>query len=851
MSFNFIFSSLSRERFLLLLMLALSIAPAWSQHLFRGVVKDSLANEPIPYASIYIEGSTDGTVGSVDGKFTINSPQENLVVKVQVLGYKTKEINLNSSNDFTTIYLQNTSRSLDEIVIIKHREKYEKKGNPAIAFINRVRAHMSKSDPLAKPFYSFNKYEEITYGLNDLGQFDKNAITKMFKGADRYLDTSRVTHKVILPVSLNETFSTEYYRNSPRSHKSHILGQRHVGLDESFDYASIKTFMNDAFREVDIFKNDVALMQNRFVSPLSSLGTSFYKYYLNDTIVVDGEPCIEVDFLPFNSESFGFVGRMYFPIRDKSMFMKKIVMNVPRAINLNYVERIFIEQQFKKSPNGMRLKTLDDMIVEFKVIKGTQGLFAHRKTLCSGFNFNTPQDLQIFSNAGETIVEAHANRHDDAYWAQKRIMGDSSTTQHVARLVKDLRSSKVFRTIEKGALLLYTGYVPTRKPSKFDLGPLNTLVSGNELEGLRLRVGGMSTAHLSNHWFGRGYLAYGFGDKKMKYHGEWEYSFNNKAYHSREFPIHSIMLSHDYDIDRVGQRYLFTNPDNVFLFLKRQKDNKINYLRNTRLTYKLELHNGFSLKAQLEHQRHEASRLLPFIDGTGRVFHHYSTAGVVATLRYAPGEKFYQTRSNRFPVNIDNPIITLTQSFKPKGVLGSDFAVNQTELSVQKRFWFSAWGYLDAIIKGAKIWSRVPYPDLLIPNANLSYTIQPESFSLMNAMEFACDQSVTWDFTYFMNGAIFNYIPLVKKLKLREAISFRGLWGALSDKNSPGKNAELFEFPCVTGCEAMGKRPYMEVGVGLDNILSILRVDYVWRLSYRDKPNIDKSGVRVQLHFTF
>ena len=130
------------------------------------------------------------------------------------------------------------------------------------------------------------------------------------------MPTGILTHKVILPVSLNETFSTEYYRNSPRSHKSHILGQRHVGLDESFDYASIKTFMNDAFREVDIFKNDVALMQNRFVSPLSSLGTSFYKYYLNDTIVVDGEPCIEVDFLPFNSESCFFFGGIYFKNSD-------------------------------------------------------------------------------------------------------------------------------------------------------------------------------------------------------------------------------------------------------------------------------------------------------------------------------------------------------------------------------------------------------------------------------------------------------------------------------------------------------------------------------------------------------
>ena len=395
------------------------------------------------------------------------------------------------------------------------------------------------------------------------------------------------------------------------------------------------------------------------------------------------------------------------------------------------------------------------------------------------------------------------------------------------------------------------GYVATGNPSKFDIGPLNTLISSDELEGSRFRIGGMSTANLHPRLFCRFFLAYGTKDKKLKYQGELEYSFRNKKYHSYEFPIHSVKLYHSYDVDQLGQHYLYTSKDNIFLMLKRKKDDKIQYLRQSKFDYKLELENGFSVGAGFEHNIHEASDFLPFVDALGNRRANYKEAGFNVTLRYAPGEKFVQTRSYRFPINIDNPIITLSHTYLPKGFLGSQFEVNKTEIGVQKRFWFSAWGYTDVIVKAAKIWSKVAYPDLLIPNANLSYTIQPESYTLMNAMEFANDQNISWDVTYWLNGALLNYVPVLKKLKLRAVVSFRGLYGSLSKKNDPTKNEDLYQFPLGTNCRGLGKKPYMEIGAGLDNIFTFLRVDYVWRLTYRDTPGVNKSGVRIQLHFTF
>lgn len=242
---------------------------------------------------------------------------------------------------------------------------------------------------------------------------------------------------------------------------------------------------------------------------------------------------------------------------------------------------------------------------------------------------------------------------------------------------------------------------------------------------------------------------------------------------------------------------------------------------------------------------------MQFITPYGRIYSHYNETSLSVQLRFAPGEKIYQMASDRFTINDETPIFMLSHTYAPQGFLGNMFEINRTEFSVAKRFWLSAFGYIDGIIKAGHLWSKSPYPDLLIPNANLSYTIQPESFALMNPMEFVTDTYASWDLTYWANGAIFNYIPLFKRLKLREVFSFRGVWGHLSKRNNPLYNNELFRFPEVSHTTELSAKPYMEVGVGIDNIFRILRLDYVWRLSYRDGPDVDKSGLRLALHFTF
>ena len=836
----------------------ITAATALAQHpmpptVVKGVVRDSLTHESLPFVAIYLKGSDRGIMTDADGRFSITTQVNFISLEVSTMGYTTKNVwvNKGQSND-VTIDMMPTGVALKELVVKPKKEKYSKKNNPAVEFVKRLMAQKHGYDPKNHDYYNYNKYEKMTMGLNDFSEKQKkNWLTGKFKFIFDYLDTSEVSGKPILTVSVKEKVSDCHFRRSPESAKEVVRGTKRAGIDEAFDQESVQRFLEDVFREVDIFSNDVPMMQNRFVSPLSKIGVDYYKYYLSDTIDVGGVRCIELSFSPFTPESFGFLGRIYVPLNDSTLFIKRVKLNVPKSINLNYVESITIMQDFEKAPDGSRLKTRDDMTVEFQIMKGTQGLYARRTTAYANHNFDPPQDLEVFGKEEKTIVNADAEFMPDEFWKENRQVPITDKENAIKGLLTRLREVPLFYWTEKVITVLVSGYIPTSKESKFDFGPMNTTLSGNPVEGMRVRMGGMTTANLSKHWFARGYVAYGFNDEKLKYNGELEYSFNEKKYHSREFPIHSVKLTHKYDVDQLGQHYFFTNMDNVFLALKRKRDDKMTYLRKTCLDYTLETESGFSVQLGLEHDIQEATAVLPFIDGYGNVYRNYKEAMFNVTLRYAPGEKFYQTKSYRIPINFDAPIFTLTHTYAPKGFMGSMFTVNKTELSVQKRFWFSAFGYTDIILKAGKVWSEVSYPNLLLPNANLSYTIQPESYPLMNAMEFANDQYLSWDFTYWANGAILNRIPLIKYLKLREAFSFRGLYGKLKDSNNPELNNNLFRFPVGAQCKPMGKEPYMEIGVGLDNIFTILRLDYVWRLTYRDTPGVDKSGLRIQLHFTF
>lgn len=748
--------------------------------------------------------------------------------------------------------------TLNEVVVKPKREKYSKRNNPAVELMRKVREDRKALSPYGMPEYSYEKYEKILLATTNL-DYDFNSASKSYKRLGflaQYIDTALWTGQRMLDLAMLEKSAYMVYSLKPHFQKEIVTGYTAQGINEMLNAQNVRTSLYDVLREVDIFQNDITLLQNKFVSPLSVIGPDFYKYSLTDTVYFGGQHCVELTFVPKVAETFGFNGKLYIPLEDSLKYVKRVTMRAPKAINVNYADKIFISQNFEKDSLGKVHKVLDDLSLELKLFTFLPSLYGSRQIRNRDFHYSIneriPEESEVETISGEMVELIGSEKRGIDFWEEKRVIPFSYAESRLSGLTHELRGINLIKWGEKILRPVFQGYVGTLpQGSKFNIGPVNSFISYNDVEGLRLKAGGMSTSALSDRFFFRGYFAYGFRDKKWKYEGEAEYSFIKKKNHSREFPINAIRATYRFDTDQIGVRYLYTNRDNVILSIKRRKNDLVAYRRTARLEYILELSNNLSINAGYQHEREEATARVAFKNGYGDFAKYYQLGAFFINLRYAPGEKFVQSVTKRMPVNMDAPVFTLKQEFGPKTFLGADFTMNQTELSASKRFWFSAFGYANVLLKAGKIWSQVPYPALLWQNSNLSYTIQPESFALLNPMEFAMDEYASWDIEYFINGAILNRIPLIKKAKLREVVTFKGFFGHLTKRNNPALNPNLYSFPEGARIGVMGTTPYMELSAGLDNIFTILRLDYVWRLTYKNRPDISNGGLRVSLHLSF
>ena len=851
------------KSFLLFLLLGCCISVSALN--IQGVVTDSLTNDPIPYLSVFYEGKGVGSITDNDGHYKVETRKGWNKLTFSAVGYVTKVVNIIPGvTKNLNVRMRPDDIMLDEVVVKPKREKYSRKNNPAVELMKKVIAHKNNNKLSENDYYQYNKYQKITMSLNDVTpeMLEKGMYKKMPFLKDQ-IELCEETNKFILPISVDETASQKIYRKHPKSEKTIIKGMSSTGVNELFATGDmLSTVLKDVFTDVNIYDNDIRLLQYPFISPISSSDAiSFYKFYIMDTTFVDKDKCFHLTFVPNNSQDFGFTGHLYV-LADSSYTVKKCTMNLPKKSGVNFVDNMDIIQEFEQLPNGEWVLKTDDMIVEMTLMKIMQGFQIRRTTRYSDYAFDElPQ--QLFKRKGAEIKEADAMMRGDDFWNQYRPVPLTQTESSMDMLVKRLEQMPGFKYVIFVLKAFIENFVETGtkdNPSKVDIGPVNTMISNNYIDGLRLRMSAQTTANLNPHLFFKGYYAYGFKDHRSKYMGEVEYSFNKKEYLPREFPKNSITFSYQYDVMSPTDKFLKTDKDNVFVSFKTSTVDQMSYVRNIALKYENETQFGLKTTVEVKHSTDEPTGGLAYItnDDQKTLVPEIQTMEASLAFRYAPGETFVNTKQRRIPVSFDAPVFTLSHTTGFKGVLGGEYNFNLTEVGLYKRFWFSSWGKIDMFVKGGAQWNKVPFPLLIMPAANLSYILQRETFNLINNMEFLNDRYASLDVSWDLNGKIFNRIPLLKKLKWREAIGFKMLYGHLTDKNNPMKHpgdSELFLFPTRDGRPTSfvmdPKTPYMECSVGIHNIFKILHIDYVRRLNYLDHPDANKWGVRFMVMMTF
>ena len=836
----------------------------------KGVITDSLTNEPLMYITVQYEGKGVGGISNANGEYQVETRKGWDELTFSAVGYITKKVKLKPGTRVLNVKLQSDDIMLSEVVVKPKKEKYSRKNNPAVEFMKKVIENKKALKLEENDYYQYQKYEKMKMSLNDVTP-DKmeKGIYKKFSFFKDQVEVSPKTNKMILPISIKETASKTIFRKSPKSEKTIIEGMNSAGIEEFFNTGDmLGTILTDVFSDINIYDDDIRLLQRRFVSPIGRGAISFYKYYLMDTLMVDRQECVHLTFVPQNPQDFGFTGHLYV-VKDSTYAVKKCTMNLPKKTGVNFVENLDIVQQFEQLPDGNWVLTDDDMTVELHFVKGIQGLEVQRTTKYSDYQF-TEIEPRLFRLKGNVIKEANMLAKSDEYWAKVRQVPLTKKESTMDVFMNRIEQIPGFKYVIFGAKALIENFVETgskNHPSKFDFGPINTMITSNYVNGTRFRLSGMTTGNLDPHWSLSGYGAYGTKDKKWFYSGQVAYSFNKREYVLWEFPKHYIAFKYTYDVMSPMDKYLATDKDNLFVGWKWTTVDQMSYMRDATLTYELETNTGFSVQAMARHRNDQPAGQLQYWKNNGEtpgqwdekntLVHDITTTELGVTLRYAPGETFVNTKQRRVPVSLDAPTFTLSHTAGFKGVLGGEYNFNLTEASIRKRFWLGSWGKLDVTARAGVQWNTVPFPLLNLPMANLSYITQNnESFNLINNMEFLNDRYASLNLSYDMNGKLFNRIPLIKKLKWREMFRVRGLWGTLTDKNNPYKssNPDLFLFPTRDGVPTshiMDKTPYVEASVGIYNIFKLLHIEYVRRLTYTDIPGTKNWGIRFMILTVF
>lgn len=877
------------KRILFFIVLCMGVSGLSAQ--IHGVVTDSETGEPLPYINIYYDGKGVGTITDIDGKYSISYHQGWNELTFSVVGYATQVISVNSRTKELNVKMK-PDLVLQEVVVKPKKEKYSRKNNPAVEMMKKVINAKKANNLEENDFYQYDKYQKITFSLNEItaDSINESKLFKKYPFLKERVEVCEVTGKNILPISVDETVSQKLYRKDPKSEKTIIKGLNSSGINDIFSTGDmLTTVLKDVFQDINIYEDRFRFLQYPFDSPVSKSGIGFYKYYIMDTIQVERDKCFHLTFVPNNSQDFGFTGHLYI-LADSTYRVRKCVMNLPKKSDINFVDHMIIEQEFEELPTGEWVLMKDDMLCELSYLKKVLGSFQVRRTTrYSNFGFDEISE-RIFKKKGDEIKDVNAMMKGDDFWNEFRPTQLTKSESKMDQFVEQLSTIKGFKYIVFVAKAFIENFVETGtkdNPSKVDIGPINTMISTNYIDGLRLRASAQTTANLHPNIFLKGYYAYGFKDQKSKYMGEVEYSFDKKEYLPREFPKHSLTFTYQYDNMLPSDKYINTDKDNVFTAFKFTTVDQYNYERKASIKYEREREFGFKTTAILKYANYEPCGELFYRTMAGEQAlqnaiasgemqgqkwvktpfntHDITIAEASLAFRYAPGETFVNTKQRRLPVNLDAPEFVLQHTVGLKGVLGSDYTYNFTEASAYKRFWLSSWGNVDLYLKGGIQWNKVPFPLLIMPAANLSYIIQDETFNLINNMEFLNDRYASLDLSWNMQGKLFNRIPLLKKLKWREFIGVKCLWGTLTDKNNPfleqNRNDDvLMMFPGHYDENGVyryssnvmdPKKPYVEITAGIHNIFKLLHVEYVRRLNYNELPTANKWGIRLMIRTVF
>lgn len=828
---------------ILILFQILGINPLHGQSVLKGKIRDANTKAPISGATVSDVSADRATSADGQGQFQLPYGLSSQQLEIRAIGYKTTTVAIPKNQLDWIIELQSDAGQIEEISI-EHKKKYSNKNNPAVELIDLVIRHKRSNRLSGKDSLQFDQYDKLKVGFVNPKPIFKRG-SKNLRSFFENIDSLSVPGKNLLTIYMEESNAKVYGQQSPSKFKKQIHSQQKTELDKRYvNNTNIQQFINYLFQQVDVYDESVFLVNKQFLSPIADNGKLFYKYYITDTIFNEQGYFIQLNFEPRNAVDLLFTGSLQISM-DGTYAVKEADLKVDEKINLNWVKDLSISFNYQKNDQGIMLLDSTQTFMTFGARKG-DAVFASHTSVNSQYQIPATFPSTVFQGAPLEVLPS-AGQH-----VPQRPIALNTAEQKTYANMEALNQDRGFKTIMALGYLAAQGYYNL---GKFELGPLEYIYSRNNIEGNRFRLGGRTTQELTDKAYVEGYLAYGADDARLKYFLRTAVTLNGQSVVT--FPAHYIEASIQNDILEPGQQISFLKGDSFFRSIRKNRPTKWFDTQAYQLQHVIEFGNHLSVTTGFTHMdRNTVGNLRLVNSGNAEeLLTHIQTNEVHVDLRWAPNEKFYYRNLSRKTVIEKYPVFNLMYTRSLDGFLKTNFAYEKLTASVSKRFFLDQLGFADLRLNSGKIWGTLPYTLLELPNVKQKEDRHTIDFDMMNPMEFVADEYVKFSVFHEMQGFLFNKIPLLKRLNLREVWGGQMFYGRLNDRNNPYRSDQVVEFDTDEQGQTLTHVPnrtaYLEGSVGVDNILRILRVEYVKRLTYQDLPDVTTNRFRVSLHINF
>jgi hypothetical protein len=829
-------------KYLLLSFFIVIGASVYSQTKVSGVIKDG-SNYPVAFANVIFKDSQEGTISDENGRFYLESDKTYKTVLFSFIGFTTKEVELTSRSTYNMeVLLEESADALDEVVV--YSGKTSKKNNPAIDILRKIWENRRENGVKKFKQYQYDKYEKLEFDLNTI---DSSLIkSRIFKGMEFVFDqtdTSSVTGNTYLPIFINEAASKVYGDNLLGQEKEMLLGNKNSGFENN---QTLIAFVKDLYSEYDVYDNYLKFFDKAFTSPLSKTGIDVYNYVLRDSAYRDNKWCYNIVYYPRRKNELTFKGDFW--VNDSTWAIKEINLQASKSANLNWVRDVYIEQEFDVLNDSIFLITRDYFMSDFSFQKkeAAKGVYGKRTTLYDNYAFDIPKEKKFYNQQVDPYNYEVYNRPDD-FWDKNRMEKLSKDEKGVYKMLDTLKTVRRFKALYNIGATLASGYYEV---NNFDIGPVFSIFGFNEAEGMRIRLGGRTYFSQNDPWRLEGFGAYGFKDDRFKYGISAKWLLDRKS-------RLTVFGGNRRDVEQTGAS--LTNSTDVLgrslassSLLSVGSNDRLSRINLTTIGFDIEPWKNFILRLTGSYRTLESATDTFSIDYnvmedgvfTGEVKSELKQAEIQLGFLYAPGRKTSGYGVERTVINDgDFPSFYAGYSYGLKGVLQGDFEYKKIQALYTQPWNIGGIGRLLSTVEMGTTIGAVPLSLLNPIPGNQTYFSLYNSFNQLDYYEFVSDTYATLHLQHNFGGRIFSRIPLIRELDLREVVSFRAVYGTISQENKDLNASNIvYQAP---------EEIYWEWSVGVGNIFRVFRLDFNFRGNYLDNPDARKFGVTGVFGFTF